>query len=134
VNINGTWFSACTPSQSNAHIGGRDPRCAEIGACPAAGTFGKFLRAVSSDCMSKHFDDVSTRMVVVWNVEYALPSSTHTLQLAVSSIDFLLTAAPRSRLSALFRCLCFDMQLLCSIVHLCMYTIMALRSSRVVCT
>jgi hypothetical protein len=47
------WTTACGP---NTMRPGLDPICHQISSCPAAGAFGKFLRAVTFDCKTKHFD------------------------------------------------------------------------------
>jgi len=53
LNHNSVWTSPCPP---NALREGHDLICEDIADCPAAGGFGKFLRAVSGECRSKTFD------------------------------------------------------------------------------
>lgn len=47
------WTTPCGPN-TNGHS--LDPICRAISACPNAGGYGKFLRAVTGDCRAKHFD------------------------------------------------------------------------------
>jgi len=44
------------PSWPNASAQRTDKICRQIGACPAAGGFGKFLQSVTGNCESKQFD------------------------------------------------------------------------------
>ena len=48
------WTVSC-PGVSNTSKSAIDPICEEIAACPQAGSFGKFLKAVSGLCKEKHF-------------------------------------------------------------------------------
>jgi len=55
------WTVACKGPDAPAGWSNTSPErldqiCRQISRCSAAGSFGKFLRAVTSDCMSKHFD------------------------------------------------------------------------------
>jgi len=53
------WTVACKgPDNQNPNVSASrlDKMCDQIGACPAAGGFGKFLKAVSGNCRSKQFD------------------------------------------------------------------------------
>ncbi|MGX7703636.1 hypothetical protein [Methylobacterium sp. Gmos1] len=58
---NRIWTVSCRGADAPDHWSNTSParldsRCSEISACPAAGGFGKFLRAVSNDCRRKQFD------------------------------------------------------------------------------
>jgi hypothetical protein len=46
------WTTTCGPNTMKSNL---DPVCQQISACPAAGGFGKFLQAVTSNCREKHF-------------------------------------------------------------------------------
>lgn len=50
---NRIWTSPCGP---NTFPSSDDQICLEIAACPQAGAFGKFLKAVSGQCKQKHFN------------------------------------------------------------------------------
>jgi len=54
-NKNGhlVWTTSCGPNTEPTRV---DPICRQISTRPAAGGFGKFLQAVTSDCTDKHFD------------------------------------------------------------------------------
>jgi hypothetical protein len=50
--LNKVWTTRCGPNTFPEQL---DTICDEVSRCPGAGSFGKFLRAVTGECKSKHF-------------------------------------------------------------------------------
>jgi len=78
---NRVWTTSCGPNTTQRRP---DATCEQIAACPQAGGFGKFLRAVTFNCKVKHFDgyfglDGMTFGILDWTSN-ELPDVLHAFQ------------------------------------------------------